>query len=416
MSHAGSSLLGEHGKMNRRSVPWPGERRVDAEGELITHPPGLGYVWAVLVLLTALEAANELFGIGGPPPLYEVWLHDLVLAAAAALVLARAVYAPSTRKAWAAFGAAMVIWCLGSVAWSIVYGGRVHPPYPTFADVLWLLWYPLMAAGIVYLIRFRVRQFELHRWMDGIAVTLLVLVAGFALVVQPAADETAQARLATIVDFSYPVLDVILIGAVLGVYGLLGWRPDGMWVLIGLGIVTTSIADAAFAVQEARGVADRGHYDFVWTVGALLIAAAAWIRTPEDAAGDERVTGMRAIALALVAEALAIGIQVYALFREVGKSERVVTIVVLLVASVQIVLTRPRADRTQNPLPAPAGAGAPSAGPPPRASTGSGPGRQPRPDDEAIPTTGWRRASDPAEPSKVASPKVKMPPSEATSQ
>ena len=48
------------------------------------------------------------------------------------------------------------------------------------------------------------------------------------------------------------------------------------------------------------------------------------------------------IALALFAQALAIGIQIYAIFEEVGKSERVVTIVVLVVASVQIILTRPR--------------------------------------------------------------------------
>jgi hypothetical protein len=116
--------------------------------------------------------------------------------------------------------------------------------------------------------------------MDGIAVTLLVLVAGFALVVQPAAEQTSQGRLATIVDFSYPVLDVIPIGAVLGVYGLLGWRPDAMWILIGLGIVTTSIADAAFAVQEARGVAEDGHYDFVWTVGAPTRARCPQKRRP----------------------------------------------------------------------------------------------------------------------------------------
>jgi hypothetical protein len=50
---------------------------------------------------------------------------------------------------------------------------------------------------------------------------------------------------------------------------------------------------------------------------------------------------MRAVALALFAQALAIGIQLYAVFREVGRSERIVTIVVLVVASVQIILTRP---------------------------------------------------------------------------
>jgi hypothetical protein len=34
----------------------------------------------------------------------------------------------------------------------------------------------------------------------------------------------------------------------------------------------------------------------------------------------------------------------------------------------------------------------------------------------AIPTTGWLRRMSPVEPKKVASPKEKMPPSEATSQ
>jgi hypothetical protein len=326
---------------------WPHpDRRVDLEGELYSSPPGLRYAWAVLATLTALEAANELFGIGGPTELYEVWFHDLVIATAAVLVLARAAYEPTTRLAWLAFGSAMVVWCVGSVAWSLAYGASANPPYPTFADVLWLLWYPLMVVGIASLIRVRVQKFELHRWMDGIAVTLVTLAAGFALIVQPTVEHSSLGSLATVVNFSYPVLDVLLIGAVLGVYGLLGWKPDAMWLLIGLGIVTMSVGDAAFAVQEARGVADTGHYDFVWTVGALLIALAAWVRTPQ-ADTSSQVTGLRAIALALVAQALAIGIQIYAFFREVGRSERVVTVVVLVVASVQIILTRPRAPERQ---------------------------------------------------------------------
>jgi hypothetical protein len=320
--------------------------RVDAEGELVDSPAGLRYIWAVLAVLVALEAAGDLGWIGGPPSLYRSWLHDLVLGAAAALMLARAFFEPTARRAWLAFGLAMTVWWAGTVAWSVAYGGRSDPPYPTFADALWLLWYPLTVAGIVYLIRVRFHRFELHRWMDGIAVTLIVLVAGFALVVQPVAEESSQGWLAIIVDFSDPVLDVLLIGALLGVYGLLGWKPDRMWVLIGAGILATTIADAAFAVQEAHGVAQGSRYDWVWTVGALLIAYAAWVRTSGDQSRREQVTGMRAIALALIAQALAIGIQIYAVFEEVGRSERVVTVIVLIVASVQIILTRPRAEPT----------------------------------------------------------------------
>ena len=332
------------GVRRSRSLVWQSDDPADGPAEGLMASPGLTAVWVVLVVLTTLEAVNELFQLGGPAQLYEVWIHDLVLALASVLVVVRAVVVPTHRRAWFCFGAGMVIWALGTIAWSLAYSGNPDPPYPTFADVLWLLWYPAFVAGIVYLIQNRVPQFELHRWMDGIAVTLLVLVAGFALIVQPIATGTSQNLLATVVDFSYPVLDVLMIGAILGVYGLLGWKPDAMWLLIGLAVVTMAAADAAFAVQQARGVASDGHYDFVWTVGALAVALAAWVRAPDTRDWHQPVTGMRAIALALVAQALAIGIQIYAVFAEVGKSERIVTAVVLVVASVQIILTRPRPE------------------------------------------------------------------------
>jgi hypothetical protein len=325
--------------------------RIDSAGELTDSPLWLRPVWIVLLVLTTLEALNEFGWIGGPSVLYQRWIHDSVLAAAAVLMLTRAAFEPVARRAWLAFGLATAVWCTGDVSWSIVYGGQANPPYPTFADVLWLLWYPLMALGMVFLIRVRFRSFEVYRWLDGIAVMLMVLVAGFALVVQPLAVHSSRGWLATVISFSYPVLDVLLVGTLLGVYGLLGWKPDAMWIFIGLGIVASTCADAVFAVQEARGVVESGHYDFVWTMGALLIAYAAWVRAPSVHDDAVRVTGMRAIALALIAQALAIAIQILAVFEEIGKSERVVTAVVLLVASIQIVLTRPRASARKGSAP-----------------------------------------------------------------
>jgi hypothetical protein len=318
--------------------------RVDRDGELNTRPAGLVWIFAVLLLITGAEAINELFGVGGPEAVYQTWLHDGVIAAAAVLVLARAVYEPTTRKAWIAIGLAMALWSVGSMAWSVVYSGHTHVPYPTFADVLWLAWYPLMAVGITLLIKVHLPRFELHRWMDGLAVTLLVLAAGFALIIQPVAEQAAQGTLATVIDFSYPVLDVLLMGALLGIYGLLGWRPDRMWTLIGLGVLATTIGDAAFAVQEARGVVDGGRYDFVWTLGAVCIAGAAWVTGVDAIEDPAAVTGLRAVALLLAAQAVAAGIQIYALFGELARSERIVTLAVLVVTSVQIILNRPRPE------------------------------------------------------------------------
>jgi hypothetical protein len=76
---------------------------------------------------------------------------------------------------------------------------------------------------------------------------------------------------------------------------------------------------------------------------------------------DRQVTGMRAIALALIARAIAIAIQILAIFKHLGESERVVTALMLVFASVQIILTRPRAEARADltPPPAPEGVSGP---------------------------------------------------------
>jgi hypothetical protein len=194
---------------------------------------------------------------------------------------------------------------------------------------------------MMLLVRQRVKRFELHRWMDGLAVMLVVMAPAVALIVQPVAEHSSDGGVATLVDFSYPILDVLMVGGVLGVCGLLGWRPSRARVLLGLGCVLSALADGAFSVQQARGGLVGGNYDFLWSTGALLMAGAAWTFTsPSETHGE--VFGWRAIALPVAAQLFAAGIQVCALFYDSGGSERLVTLIVLVIAVVQILISRPR--------------------------------------------------------------------------
>ena len=85
----------------RRALPG---RKVDEEGELLSVPLPLTFVWLVLGVLTVLEAINDLFGVAGPDWLYDNWIRNVILGVGAALVLARAFFEPVARKAWLAFG------------------------------------------------------------------------------------------------------------------------------------------------------------------------------------------------------------------------------------------------------------------------------------------------------------------------
>ncbi len=308
----------------------------------VGQPRVLVPVWWLLGSLCLVEALHEVFGLGSPDAVLGRGLEAFLLVAATALCLARAVLEPRGRRAWLWIGAGLGCWAFGTVLWDILYSGDANPPYPSVADAFWLAWYPVTVVGLVLLVRDRVRGFELHRWMDGMAVVLVVMTPAVALIVQPVASRSTDGSLGTIVDFSYPILDVLLVGGILGVCGLLAWRPGRVWTLLVLGCGLIALADGVFSVQQARGFLLDGDYDFVWSIGALLIAAAAWAARPSE---DDRheVYGWRAIVLPVAAQVFAGGIQIYALFHEIGSSERLVTLIVLIVATVQIVVSRPRA-------------------------------------------------------------------------
>jgi hypothetical protein len=311
----------------------------------IRQPAVLVPVWWLLGSLCLVEALHELTGVGGPDAVLGIGMEAFLVSAAAVICLARALYEPRGRAPWLWVGAGLACWAVGTVLWDVVYSDDARPPYPSIADAFWLAWYPVTVIGLVLLVQERVRRFELHRWMDGVAVVLVVLTPAVALIVQPVADRSPDGGLATVVDFTYPILDVLLVGGLLGVCGLLAWRPGRIWTLLVLGCGLIALADGIFSVQQARGFLVDGDYEFLWSIGALLIAGAAWASRPDD--GDlPEVYGWRAIVLPVAAQLCAAGIQVYALFHEIGSSERLVTLIVLVVATVQIVISRPRKPAT----------------------------------------------------------------------
>jgi hypothetical protein len=297
----------------------------------------------LLAILLALEIAHDLLGLPGAGELYDVWFGTVIVAGSAAVCVARARREPVDREAWAAIGAGMLSWSAGTILWEAQYSGLTRPPYPSDADVLWLLWYPFTAIGLGLLIRARVARFELQRWMDGLVVMLLVLAAVFPLTLHPVEQYFGDYKLAGLVDISYPLLDTVLLGGILGTFGLIAWRPDRAWILIAVGFVMMTAGDAAFAVQQARGVADHEHYGFVWSAGALMIACAAWV-SGEHRHEHRELYGWAAIALplfaALLAVALQLGIVLFPSFDT--ETHRVTVLIVLVIAAIQLILARPR--------------------------------------------------------------------------
>jgi diguanylate cyclase len=302
-----------------------------------------------MAVLVALYAAHQGLGLGGRgiDGLFDYWINDGLLWCAALACLAGGLRQSRSRAAWLLVALALASWAIGDTIWSIRFGHAAAPPTTSISDVFWLAWYPLIVAALALLVRDRVPGFELHRWIDGVAVMLLVATPWVALFLQPVAEHSSASGLAIVLDFTYPLADAILVGAILGVFALMGWRPGRMWLALGVAITMMGVADAISSVQALEHSHDRGIYDAAWAAAAILVAYAAWQPHPGRLERRE-VTGWSAIALALAAQALGVSIQAYAIFDEIPTSERVLTVAVLIIAMIQIVVSRPR-PRSDSP-------------------------------------------------------------------
>jgi hypothetical protein len=318
-------------------------------------------VWIVLLAGLVVESAHALLHLGGTGQnlLFDDWLHDSLMVAAALLCLWRAIHYPERdcRAGWTFIGVAYLVFAVGDVMWSLLYsrtGLEPNPAYPIPPDFLYLAWYPLMFVGLGLLVHDRVPRFELHRWIDGIVVMIIVATPGITVVLQPLLERPSPAGpLEKAVDIAPAFGDVLLLGGILGVYGLMAWRPARAWLLIGLSLMLTTLGDDAFAVQGVGAAYQEGHYDFLWTAGALIIAWAAWHPAPARLEPKD-IFGWRAIALPVAAQGLGAAVQIYGLFQEIPTSERLITFAVLVIGTMQIIASRPQKNRQHRARAAPA--------------------------------------------------------------
>ncbi len=307
-------------------------------------------IWIALVALVAAEAVLEVVvPTGHGLRLFaHDWLHDFAGALAALVCVGRVVTDREDRLAWGAIAAGVVSFATGQVLWSIFYRHQPAAPDVNFTDAFYLAFYPLAIAGLGMLIRAHLPRFEVQRWLDGIIVVLVVAAPGVGLVLVPVAERSTGDALADAVNFAYPLLDILLVGAVLGVFAVTGWRPGKAWAWLGLGFLLLAVPDSIAAVERLSGPDLAAHrpyhlegYDFLWTLGLVAVAYASWAGPP-DPIDAPPPTGLRAVALPLAAQVLAAAILVFSFFHEIPAGGHPLTLAVILLGIVQTYVSRPR--------------------------------------------------------------------------
>jgi two-component system cell cycle response regulator len=261
---------------------------------------------------TLFVALHDWLGLGPPSLDYaaEGPVYDAVIVAAGLTCLLRSLSVREERGAWIAIGLGILAWAAAEVYWTTTILNDPSPPYPSPADVGYLLFYPLAGIGLGLLVRARAGALDWRLWMDGAIATLGTAALGTAFVFDFVVTQTEGTALQVATTLAYPLGDIVLFSCVVGVTALTRWRPGRAWSLLLVGLAALAVADVAYTLQETDlGLAEGPWVDPIYLIAATCLGAQAWqSRTRNLETSSDPVGGWRELMVPAVFAAVMVGL------------------------------------------------------------------------------------------------------------
>ncbi|WP_166804630.1 MULTISPECIES: EAL domain-containing protein [Cryobacterium] len=232
---------------------------------------------------------------------------------------------------------AVIAFALGDSYVVIMTAVMGEVPTPSLGDIGYLVFYPFMLATLVTLV---IRQMRILSWsvMLDTAIGILGSAAVLTVALHPllASAMTGDRLLDDLINLAYPLFDLMLVAAIVGIAASPGLRLGRHWLLLVGGLLTFAGADTAYALLNLSGSYRIGTVlDAGWAIGIALIAA--WVDGSSRIGAVGRGPSASTHDLAVPALATAAGLGVLLLSSRVPLSNLAVALagVTMLVAAVR---------------------------------------------------------------------------------
>ena len=245
------------------------------------------FYWAVLfvVICMGLDLAITLL-VGDPQQ--RIIYSDIIapildFLVCAALFFAAKQSATQSRRlgiAWGMIALSALMFALGDTTWTILELGLSEPPFPSLADVFYLLYYPVLLAGVLLLPESSASRGErIKKVLDaGIVMVAAILVFWNFLMGPLVASNSDYPILEQAILVAYPVGDLVLLWALLRIIYKRSYQQEENDVpafLLAVSFIVTIVADCIYTYQTFLGTYfSGGVLDVGWRVGTLLTGLA----------------------------------------------------------------------------------------------------------------------------------------------
>jgi PAS domain S-box-containing protein len=265
------------------------------------HPVAVGdWLWAAYLSVAAvLFLVSVTIATSWQVPLF------LILSAGSVFALAAGIYLhdPVPRSPWWLLAAGQLFFTLGDMASMPVTRPLSAGPFPSFADLFYLIGYPLLTLGFARLVLRRNTGPGLGVFLDGAILTIALGLVAWVAFADPLFTMASFSEIGRAVAIVYLIADVALIGVVAclvldsdaGTPALRLFAASVVALLIadglaasGPGWLQSQLSQAAYFVQYA-----------FWAAAALHPSIAASSRPSEQR--EHRITPRRLAALMMAA-------------------------------------------------------------------------------------------------------------------
>ena len=211
--------------------------------------------------------------------------------------------------------------------------------FPSYAEVGYLLFYPLMVAAVIVLVRSQLKGIGRLVALESTIATL-----GAATLLAVLLDPVIQGALGgdrlldRAISLAYPLFDLLLLAVMAGIMAAPGINVGPRWWALATGLGIFAAADIAYAVLEHRGAYLAGSpLDATW---AIALAFITWWVVGMVAPPSPRSRVHRSLAVPIPTIAVAAGLVVLVVATQVPLSTLAVVLAALTVglAALPIIL------------------------------------------------------------------------------
>lgn len=183
----------------------------------------------------------------------------------------------------------LIAWAGGMIIWNYyLFFTTVEVPYPSVADAIFILSWPLWAYGIWKLsevigVRFALRNMSKSFLLLPLAI---ILFSVYLLIYVARGGITYDNSLKLFFDLFYPLGDIVILTITASVYFLLRNFLGGIYkipvLILFFGFLLNYFSDFLFSYTTTRGTYFNGHFvDFLFTTTMFILSLSLSMFSPE---------------------------------------------------------------------------------------------------------------------------------------